>query len=482
MTKKDKDKEVPLYEMRLDAHDDGVYAVSLVDYPAIQTDFQYFNEDSLMKFKEQSKEEQTVLGPVMIPDQKIQRYEDGEPYFVFYRAETVKKAAHRFLKKGLTSEVTEMHLKEAANAYIIESWLVKDPEKDKSSCYGYTLPKGTWCMSIKIEDKDYFDEAVKSGKVRGFSIEGLFTRAQVMQFNSKQNHKYESIDFTPPETVRENAKQALDYIDRGCEAGTRVGLARANQLANNDNLSPDTINRMVSFFARHEDNRGDGTEVDSNNCPTAGYIAWLLWGGDAGRTWAEEVQRQMETEDNQTKETNSKSTKTKIMNNLEKILNELGFEKKESVHQSTDSAGKSEKDKRDDKEDKETKQEAGEGEVELALPEDQFLIVPEEGTEMEVMATGSDVVYSVTVAPVAEVEVEDPSDDPEQNVDNPNEAVADREALKQTVARLEKEIKTLKTKRSTPVKFSKTEEGKENKPADGVTEEAAINYLRNRKK
>ena len=88
--------------------------------------------------------------------------------------------------------------------------------------------------------------------------------------------------FVPPQAVRNNAARGLELRKKHGRGGTEVGVARARDLSNGKALSLDTINRMVSYFARHEvDKKGEGWGVDS-----AGYIAWLLWGGDAGRSWA----------------------------------------------------------------------------------------------------------------------------------------------------------------------------------------------------
>jgi len=91
--------------------------------------------------------------------------------------------------------------------------------------------------------------------------------------------------FSPPQQVRANAKRGLELRDKYGRGGTEVGVARARDLSNGKSLPIETIRRMVSYFARHEvDKKGEGWGVDS-----AGYIAWLLWGGDAGRSWANRI-------------------------------------------------------------------------------------------------------------------------------------------------------------------------------------------------
>lgn len=101
-----------------------------------------------------------------------------------------------------------------------------------------------------------------------------------------------TIDLTPPAEVAKAAEKGLDLRQKFDRGGTRIGVARARDLKNRRTLSEDTIDRMVSYFARHEvDKRGAnfGDEED----PSPGYIAWLLWGGDAGKDWAERMQSEL---------------------------------------------------------------------------------------------------------------------------------------------------------------------------------------------
>lgn len=108
--------------------------------------------------------------------------------------------------------------------------------------------------------------------------------------------RYESLDFTPPEAASQAAEKGLELRSRFGRGGTDVGIARARDLKNRRAVSPDTVGRMVSYFARHEVDKRAGKFGDDDD-PSAGYIAWLLWGGDAGRAWAEELQDKMEKAD-----------------------------------------------------------------------------------------------------------------------------------------------------------------------------------------
>ncbi|NBW21228.1 MAG: phage portal protein, partial [Caulobacteraceae bacterium] len=109
--------------------------------------------------------------------------------------------------------------------------------------------------------------------------------------------KYDGIDFTPPQGVRDAAKRALD-VREGKPASqkgmTPVGIARARDLMNGVKLSPDTVRRMKAFFDRHEADKKGATWDEQGK----GWQAWNGWGGDAGYAWVRKVVRQMESRDN----------------------------------------------------------------------------------------------------------------------------------------------------------------------------------------
>jgi HK97 family phage prohead protease len=110
--------------------------------------------------------------------------------------------------------------------------------------------------------------------------------------------KYDHIDFTPPAGVRSEAQKGLDWRSEYGRGGTAVGVARARDLSNGTNISPDTAKRMASYFARHEvDKQGEGWSPSQNGFPSAGRIAWALWGGDPGQAWASKLTKQIEAAD-----------------------------------------------------------------------------------------------------------------------------------------------------------------------------------------
>lgn len=101
------------------------------------------------------------------------------------------------------------------------------------------------------------------------------------------------VDMKPPVTVAAAARRGLELRREYGRGGTAVGVARARDLSNRKEISVDTARRMVAYFERHEvDLRAPAAKRGHPDYPSAGYIAWLLWGGDAGRTWARKIMRQ----------------------------------------------------------------------------------------------------------------------------------------------------------------------------------------------
>ena len=99
-----------------------------------------------------------------------------------------------------------------------------------------------------------------------------------------------AVDLQPTEAMAEEAQRGLDWRQEFGRGGTEVGVARARDISNRKNLSPETVRRMVSYFARHEvDKQGEGFSPGEDGYPSAGRIAWALWGGDAGKTWADSI-------------------------------------------------------------------------------------------------------------------------------------------------------------------------------------------------
>jgi len=135
-------------------------------------------------------------------------------------------------------------------------------------------------------------------EVDSVSVEQLAQDGVVDAKLKSATAKYESINFRPPKGARDEAEKGLNWRKEFGRGGTAVGIARARDIKNGVELSPDTLRRMKSFFARHEvDKQAEGFRQGEKGYPSNGRIAWALWGGDAGQAWANKVVDQMDSED-----------------------------------------------------------------------------------------------------------------------------------------------------------------------------------------
>jgi hypothetical protein len=129
-----------------------------------------------MSFSVFSMEEKMVVGPAMIPDKMIIRRNEitGEVYYVYFTEQTIKKLQQKFMLEKLLDKTNVEHGRKFLNGVsVVESWIVDDPQYDKQQVFGMNYPKGTWMVSIKIED-DTIWKKVKDGKLNGFSVQGYF--------------------------------------------------------------------------------------------------------------------------------------------------------------------------------------------------------------------------------------------------------------------------------------------------------------------
>lgn len=304
---------------------DEVFKISLVETPAIESNFVFFDKEEL-QFAKVNEEERMVMGPLLIPDKKILRVDgQGQPYEIFFSKETVKKLAQNYLKQKYTDQANIEHERDVNGVTLVESWVVESAEKDKSKLYGLTVPTGTWMGSFYIENDEVWNDFVKTGKVKGFSVEGLFTHldrteqdfgywADILNkdINSLSENESEYVlskikalikkdgrvksgkrvemesysDY--PDSVKNNAKRGIDLNEKeGNKCATQTGKVRAQQLAKGEPISVETIKRMYSFLSRAEE------YYDPNSTTECGTISYLLWGGKSALGWSRNKLREL---------------------------------------------------------------------------------------------------------------------------------------------------------------------------------------------
>lgn len=170
-----------------DENVDGVFAISLVDVPAIKANFVAFNEHNEHRFKTANNEKRLVTGALLIPEMLIHRNADknhAEPYDVYLSAETIERASQLYLKNNFANKSTVQHELPVQDVTLVESWIVSDSKVDKSRTFGMDLPVGTWVGTMKIENDELWNDFIKTGELKGFSIEALFGERE-QKFNEE---------------------------------------------------------------------------------------------------------------------------------------------------------------------------------------------------------------------------------------------------------------------------------------------------------
>ena len=140
--------------------------------------------------------------------------------------------------------------------------------------------------------KELVNSEMKDAYLHGFKSAALEDKIKVIEKQDKYSH----INFKPTAAMAKEAAKGLEYRREFGRGGTEVGVARARDIKNRVNLSPKTCKRMKAFFDRHQSDR-EGKDWGNEHNPSAGYVAHLLWGGDAGYSWARARVRQINAAD-----------------------------------------------------------------------------------------------------------------------------------------------------------------------------------------
>ena len=152
---------------------EGISAISIVESPAIESNFIALKNHAV-QFATVDTDKRILMGPALIPNKPIYRNQDGEEFYVYFSKATIEKASQLYLKNGNQSKATLEHEISINGLTLVESWLKIDEDHDKSAAYGLNDPVGTWYVAMKVDNAEIWEEYVKTGKVKGFSIEGFF--------------------------------------------------------------------------------------------------------------------------------------------------------------------------------------------------------------------------------------------------------------------------------------------------------------------
>lgn len=191
--------EENIYELFIDETLDmaGIDAISIVENPAIEEDFIALKA-STVELASIDMEKRILMGAALVPDKKILRRNAEGEYFIFFSKDTVRRASELFLMNGNQSNSTLEHEVDVQGLTVVESWIIEDEYNDKSRKYNMSLPVGTWMVSVKVNNDEIWNDYVKTGAVKGFSIEGFFT---------------DNLDERPLESIEEYSSEELAALE-----------------------------------------------------------------------------------------------------------------------------------------------------------------------------------------------------------------------------------------------------------------------------
>jgi hypothetical protein len=337
-----------LYELKInedeleEGSEQGIYAISLVENPAIEEDFIYLSREGSEEkvlLQATNDEQQTLIGAVLVPNKKILRRDPqtGEEYHIYFEADTIAKAQELYFKNKNNDKFTVDHKRPVDDIYVFESWIISDPNLDKSRAYGLDLPVGSWVVMAKVENEKIWAE-VKNGAYKGFSIEGLLKHnlklakvesqseallglidelllAQMDEIEEdeaeymlqsikgvikkdrrlKKGARVELESYTDyPEAAKKAAESAIKKNEErsaSSKCGTAVGKIRAQQIAQGKPLSYETIKRVYAYLSRAITFIDKSDPDYLNSCA---YISVGLWGGEAMLPYARKIISQKE--------------------------------------------------------------------------------------------------------------------------------------------------------------------------------------------
>ena len=160
----------PLLRLTINGDEDGVNIISLVEFPAVERNFIQLSREVKLSLNEEKRE---LLGVALIPDMPIYRRDEQGEYYVTFSAEAIRKAAIDFYKKLNVNMADVEHSHDMENGITYFQSLIIDKGQGICPTAFKDLPDGTWLVGCKVDNDEVWN-AVKSGEVKGFSIDGYF--------------------------------------------------------------------------------------------------------------------------------------------------------------------------------------------------------------------------------------------------------------------------------------------------------------------
>ena len=276
----------------------AIDAVSLVEFPAIESEWIFLSKDtknnlSLAKVDEHKR---LIIGAALIPNKQIyRRDENGKEFYVFFSESTVKRASELYLMNNNQASATYEHTDKIQDVTTVESWIVEDTKNDKSNIYGLNLPKGSWVLSMKVENEEVWQD-ILAKKVRGFSIEGFYIDRLASLSTKVENSEDTDEDILTalseilelasykdyPSRAILNAQRAIIEDEmRGLNA-TKMSINIGKKLISRSYLSITDIKKINAFLNKTK-------SIDTGKYSDFGTITYNLYGGTAMLNWSNKI-------------------------------------------------------------------------------------------------------------------------------------------------------------------------------------------------
>jgi hypothetical protein len=229
----------------------GVYGISLVESPAMESQFIALASQEPLLLKAIDSEKRILLGAVLIPDKPVYRNQGGKEFNIVFPAETIRLTSENYHRQGYQNNSTLEHNEELklSGVTFVESWIKEDMVNDKSAMHGFNEPIGTWFASMKVDSDEVWNDFVKTGKVKGFSIDGLFDLEKINLKSESNMNVTEIVDAI---------KQGFASISLKKETELKLGSIMTQDQSLKIEFEGDTIAKKMQVFLTAE----DGTKMD----------------------------------------------------------------------------------------------------------------------------------------------------------------------------------------------------------------------------
>lgn len=184
-------KKIKKFKVGMDSE---TYAISLVESPAIESEFVALAKQEERQIFLESDERHMVYGAALIPDMDIYRNDGENEYYISFSKESISKMSQDFMKEYRQHEVKTDHEDVANEVCVVESWLVEDSYKDKSNALGINVPVGTWFVGMKVNNVETW-ERIKAGELKGFSVESLVSLEEFSKTENNMNIETNEMNF-----------------------------------------------------------------------------------------------------------------------------------------------------------------------------------------------------------------------------------------------------------------------------------------------